>query len=80
MKIRVLFYWVVSVWVATYAAGHAVASSATEVEAVTPASASLANMVSVPEAARSALLFIGILAVAYTYQRAWMNFRSSPMS
>lgn len=80
MKIRALFYWVVSVWVAAYAAGHALASSATEVEAVTPASGSLANMVTVPEAARSALLFAGILAVAYTYQRAWLNFRSSAAS
>lgn len=80
MKMRVLFYWVIAVWVATYAADHAVASSTTEIESVTTATASLANMVSVPEAARSTLLFIGILAVAYTYQRAWLNFRSRPTS
>jgi hypothetical protein len=75
MKIRSLIYWAVSLVIATYAAGHAFAS-ATEIEAgVGPAAMPLVNFFAVPDSARSVLLFVGILAVAYTYQRAWANFR-----
>lgn len=78
MKIRALIYWVVTFVVAAYAA-EGLSASAPEVEAsLMPASHSISSILAVPDAARSALLFIGIVAVAYTYQRAWANFRSGP--
>jgi hypothetical protein len=78
MKIRSVIYWVACLFIATYAAGRAVAS-APEIEAtVTPASLSVASLLAIPDAARSVLLFMGIIAVAFTYHRAWTNFRSGP--
>ena len=80
MQIRSLFYWAVSLVIATYAAGHAMASLP-EIEAtVAPVPVSFSTLLAVPDAARSVLLFIGILAVAFTYYRAWMNFRLVPAS
>ena len=78
MKIRSLIYWVLSLVIAAYASGLA-SASAPQVEAsVVPGSLSLSNLVAVSDSARSILLFIGIIAVAFTYHRAWMNFRSGP--
>lgn len=74
MNIRIATYWAVSLVIATYAAGHAFAAS--EIDGiVAPAEVPLVNLLAVPDSARSILLFVGILAVAYTYQRAWANFR-----
>jgi hypothetical protein len=78
MNIRAAIYWAISLIIATVAAGQTMAS-APEVQAtVVPASLSISNMVAIPESARSVLLFIGILGVAFTYQRAWINFRGKP--
>ncbi|MBX7207845.1 MAG: hypothetical protein K1X78_06030 [Verrucomicrobiaceae bacterium] len=80
MKIRALVYWVLSVLVATFAAQRALGASS-EVEAVVASpAASLVSLGAVPDAARSVLLFVGIMAVAYTYQRAWINFRGDSSS
>ena len=78
MKIRSLIYWVVSFVIAAYAAnGISASASGVEPAVVSPA-LSVSSLLAVPDAARSALLFIGIIAVAFTYQRAWINFRSGP--
>lgn len=75
MKFRSVTYWALSLFIATYAASHALASSAEIEGVVSPAALTFTNAVTIPDAARSALLFIGIMAVAYTYQQAWVNFR-----
>lgn len=80
MKIRSVIYWAVSLLIATYAASHAVASSAEIEGVVSPAALSFSTAVTIPDAARSMLLFIGIMAVAYTYQQAWVNFRRKSQS
>jgi hypothetical protein len=78
MNIRALIYWVGTLVVATYAAGHAFASAPEIETAVAPVANPFLNLLAVPDSARSVLLFVGILAVAYTYQRAWANFRGGP--
>lgn len=78
MNIRSLIYWVVSLVIATYAAGHAFAFGPGIETAVAPVAYPFVNLLAVPDSARSVHLFVGILAVAYTYQRAWANFRSGP--
>ena len=78
MKIRSLIYWTVSLVIAAYAA-NGISASAPEVEAtVVPPAISVSSLLAIPDAARSFLLFIGIIAVAFTYHRAWVNVRSGP--
>lgn len=72
MRIKAIIFWTVSTllaFVASHAAdvpidGAAVAASAEPVGAI-----------AVTASFRSALLMAGIMAVAYTYRRAWLNFR-----
>ena len=78
MKFRSVIYWGVSLVVATYASGLTVASAQNADPSLVSASiSSLAAGAAIPEFARSILLFIGILAVAFTYHRAWANFRGT---
>lgn len=78
MKIRSVIYWALSLFIATYAATRAAASSAEIEGVVSPVALNFTSAVTIPDAARSILLFIGIMAVAYTYQQAWLNFRRKP--
>ena len=80
MKIRSVIYWAISLVVATYASGHAVASASETGTAVASTSLTYSSVAAIPEAARSILLFVGVLAVAFTYHRAWINFRSGSAS
>ena len=75
MKIRSFIYWAACLLIAAYAASRAEASSSQIEGVVSPAAMTFPSAVTIPDAARSALLFIGIIAVAYTYQQAWLNFR-----
>ncbi|MBE7498281.1 MAG: PEP-CTERM sorting domain-containing protein [Verrucomicrobiaceae bacterium] len=38
------------------------------------------HLLPVPEPGRALLLFAGIMAMAFTYRRAWMNWKSGPKS
>jgi hypothetical protein len=73
MKIRVITYWTVCVLLA-FVAARATGSSG-DAHVVAVAGADTLSTVPVPESVRSLLLMLGILAVAHTYRRAWMNFR-----
>ena len=78
MNLRSVIYWAICLVFATCAANYGMASGAEVQATVVPASLSITKIVAVPESARSVLLFIGILGVAFTYQRAWINFRGKP--
>ncbi len=80
MKIRSVIYWAVSLIVATCASGLTVASAQDMEVPLVSTSISALSGAAVSEFARSILLFIGILAVAFTYHRAWANFRGSSSS
>lgn len=81
MKFRSVIYWGVSLVVATYASGLTVVSAQdTDPSLVSASISSLASGAAVSDFARSILLFMGILAVAFTYHRAWANFRGSSSS
>lgn len=71
---RWLVYWSVVVAVAVMVA-HA-AATPHEAANVTVASGLLERPVPIGEE-RAILLGIGILAIAYTYQRVWLNWRGS---
>lgn len=70
---RTLFYWLTSTVIAVLAAG---ASEFNEADAeLNWAAPSQADVLLVPEPSRALLLGIGIMAIAYTYRQAWMNWK-----
>ena len=74
MRIKAFIFWTVSTLLA-FVASHA-ADSSTDVIAVTPAgNPEPLGAMAITGSFRSALLMAGFLAVAYTYRRAWLNFR-----
>jgi hypothetical protein len=86
MNLPVLFYWLVCTTVAVSASGYmagraqAVEVIQTDLEAPKWQAAIPLQIEGIPELGRAILLFFGIFAVAYTYQQAWINFRSTPDS
>ena len=84
MNFRLIVYWIVCIAVAVVASGYLVghAQAADEMRGqlavVGPPTQAAFQLAGVSELARAVLLFVGIIAVAYTYQQAWMNFRSAP--
>jgi hypothetical protein len=78
MKIRAITYWIICVLLA-FAAAHATGSSG-DAQIVAVTGAETLSTVAVPDSVRSLLLMAGILAVAHTYRRAWLNFRGQPAS
>lgn len=73
MRIKAIIFWTVSTLLA-FVASHAADVTADGV--ALSASPEPVGMVTVAASFRSALLMAGILAVAYTYRRAWLNFRN----
>jgi len=76
MPLRSLIYWVGSIVAA------AIAVEAAEPEALTgagstftPEELAAGTLLAVPEPSRALLLFLGILAMAFTYRRAWLNWK-----
>jgi hypothetical protein len=85
MDFRLISYWLICTTAAFTASGYLVMGNAQAADIVqvgletvnAPAVIPL-QIEGVPELGRAVLLFFGIFAVAYTYQQAWKNFRSSP--
>lgn len=68
---RALTYWLASVFLAVLASRAAERGD----DLVAWVDSSATPLLSVPDSGRSALLGIGVLAMAYTYRQAWLNWR-----
>lgn len=68
---RALTYWLVSIFAAVLAARAAERGDSL----VALAGETAAPLVALPDSGRSALLGVGVLAMAYTYRQAWLNWR-----
>jgi len=66
-----LSYWLASVFVAVLASRAAERGDSL----VSLAGETAIPLLAVPDSGRSALLGIGVLAMAYTYRQAWLNWR-----
>lgn len=74
--IRSAAYWTIAVATALLAMGAAAKDRMAEAEVDWMASPeNLVHVMPVPEPARAAFLGIGIMAVAFTYRRAWLNMK-----
>jgi len=75
---RSILYWLIclafAVLVARAAEPVAVADSLTWVKADATAS----HILPVPEPGRAMMLFAGVMAMAFTYRRAWLNWKTVP--
>ena len=71
---RSIIYWLTSSSIAVLSM-RALAETDSS-DARTLASASL-QVQALPENARAIILGVGIMAVAYTYRRTWLNFKQS---
>ena len=70
---RAPFYWMVVTVIAVVAA-HA-SDIEKEAASVLWVSPSQLDVLPVPEPSRAVLLGIGIMAIAFTYRRAWLNLK-----
>lgn len=71
---RSLTYWFVCCTLAVIAVG---AAEPSVVESATweLSNADLSTVHAVPEPGRALLLFVGIMAMAFTYRKAWLNWK-----
>ena len=76
MTQRSIIYWLACTIAAAIAAGAAEPDMALALSFTPPSDAAVA-VLPVPEPSRALLLFAGIMAMAFTYRRAWMNWKSS---
>lgn len=76
MSSRSLIYWLVCVAVAAMAA-HAAEPTVMEGTALVlpPAPSADATILPVPEPGRAVMLFAGLMAMAFTYRKAWLNWK-----
>ncbi len=69
---RPFLYWLTSTAVAVLAAGASEHQAAADLLWTPDAHMAVA---AVPEPSRAILLGVGIMAIAFTYRRAWLNFK-----
>ncbi|WP_395737833.1 hypothetical protein [Prosthecobacter sp.] len=74
MFLRSFSYWLVCSVAAVIAVGAAEPSMHTAT-ALTMGEAGLGSVVAVPESGREFLLFVGIMAMAFTYRCAWLSWK-----
>ncbi|MEN3941629.1 PEP-CTERM sorting domain-containing protein [Prosthecobacter sp. SYSU 5D2] len=69
---RTLFFWLTTTAIAVLAAGASELGAEMEPLWAVP---SQPDILPVPEPSRAFLLGIGIMAIAFTYRQAWMNWK-----
>lgn len=76
MSFRSAIYWLASSIAAAIAVGAAEPDSMTHAAiSFTLETGAAGDIIAVPEPSRAILLFAGIMAMAFTYRRAWLNWK-----
>lgn len=79
MTLRSIFYWLICTVFAVLVAHSSEAMVSPDLTSSwQPMDADTAKLLPVPEPTRAMMLFAGIMAMAFTYRRAWMNWKLSP--
>ncbi|MFN7562288.1 MAG: PEP-CTERM sorting domain-containing protein [Prosthecobacter sp.] len=76
MSLRSLLYWIICLSFAVFVAQAAEPASAEW----TGAEGLQNKLLPVPEPGRAMLLFAGVMAMAFTYRRAWLNWKTGPQA
>ena len=78
MSVRSLLYWFICITFAVYVAQAAEPLNPDTMAALSAGNALDAKLLPVPEPGRALLLFAGVMAMAFTYRRAWLNWKIEP--
>lgn len=78
MSLRSLLYWFICITFAVYVAQAAEPLNPDTIAAWGSANALDSKLLPVPEPGRALLLFVGVMAMAFTYRRAWLNWKMEP--
>jgi hypothetical protein len=76
MSLRSFSYWFACTIAAVIAVGAAEPNMNSPMD-LTPPETRLSSVFPVPEPSRAFLLFAGIMAMAFTYRRAWLSWKRS---
>lgn len=76
MNLRSITYWLVCCTLA-FVATHVVPAQSFGSE-LAAAPASIQQLLPVQDPRRTVPLFLGVLAMAFTYRRAWLNWKNIP--
>jgi hypothetical protein len=74
MSFRPVFYWLICSALAVIAVG-ATEPGLMVLNSFHPPSMSASSVQPVPEPSRALLLFAGIMAMAFTYRKAWLSWK-----
>ena len=72
---RTFLYWLTSMTIAVLAAGASDQRGMAADEWWTSTDHLAANVLPAPEPSRAILLGVGIMAIAFTYRKAWLNLK-----
>lgn len=75
MSARPTFYWLACIALAAMAAQAANAVAANEAAGFALTQGDANTLMPVPEPGRALLLFAGMMAMAFTYRRVWLNWK-----
>jgi hypothetical protein len=78
MSVRSLLYWFICITFAVYVAQAAEPLNPNPAASWSGGSALESKLLPVPEPGRALLLFAGVMAMAFTYRRAWLNWKMEP--
>jgi hypothetical protein len=79
MPVRSILYWGICLAFAVFVADAAEPLSSEGVNGWNGATAEVqSKLLPVPEPGRATLLIAGVMAMAFTYRRAWLNWKSDP--
>ena len=74
MSFRPVFYWLICSAFAVMAVG-ATEPGLVEADVFSLSSMNASSVLPVPEPSRALLLFAGIMAMAFTYRKAWLSWK-----
>lgn len=79
MSFRSFSYWLASSIAAAVAVGATEPDQAGTLDLIVPGTA-IGSVITVPEPSRALMMFAGIMAMAFTYRRAWLSWKRSAQS
>jgi hypothetical protein len=75
---RSILYWLISLSFAVLVASAAEPEPVVDSMTWVKLDATEASVLPVPEPGRAMMLFAGVMAMAFTYRRAWLNWKTAP--
>ena len=75
---RSFLYWLICLVFALFVARAAEPAAVVDGMTWVTADATASQILPVPEPGRAMMLFAGVMAMAFTYRRAWLNWKTVP--